>query len=364
MSLMQHRPNNVWLRRLLTVGAAISLMTTTTWAAAIEFSKPVVPIAMPEKEQTDLPKPRSKGVDLSAPQQDVNVNVPIAPRPQTLRSPRRERENEDGDGGRPHTWLDDPDDFPDAVGRDNARNGKSSSFSNKKSSRSSSGTNQKSSGANQKNGNDREEQGALSPITDPNWDPRDSDRDGRRKDPLLPSRLGKSERTDSDRGDRENSREKSPYESQEQNEPGQAEQADAFNSRSSFDSLSSRTKMAPTPAQLERRAAFDELLNSGGNSFRAAGSLDPVTALEPPKPAAAIAMPMLGSPAPAPSPFAPPEAFNARPDRVRAPMAVPDFGKKFSEPVKPAAAPAPTESPFQNPLMRQPTVHEIPARRF
>jgi hypothetical protein len=343
---MKHHPATVWRHRVLVAVLAVVATATTAWADAIQFSKPVIEIATPDKEQPSLPKARSKAVDISSPDQ---MEAPIAAPPPMVRPKTRDRDDDD-DTGR-HPLLRNPAKFPDAVGRDNERNPKLSSTSRKSS-------DSQSSSAYGRNGKETDQ--SLSPITNPDWDLRDRDSnrdsDRHRKDPFSANLTTKSERKD--RTDRNDSRQKDAYESREQDEPGRA---DGLNS-TAFDSFTFRAKENPTSAQVERRAAFDQLLNPSGSPGRQAGSLEPVSGLESPKPTTPIGMPMLGGGMFDKSSAGPSEAFKAQPNRPHAPVAE-DLAKRFSLQSKPAVT-APVDARFESSLMRQPTVHDIPSRKF
>lgn len=119
-------------------------------------------------------------------------------------------------------------------------------------------------------------------------------------------------------------------------------------------------------AQLERRAAYERLINLNTTiASRTGGSLEPVIAVENPKAVApAATMPSIVSPRLDSNPLQPMDAFNQRQGQLRAPVAV-DFNKKYNNATPAAPAPVgPATDPHQAPLMRQPTVRDLPSRKF
>jgi hypothetical protein len=116
-----------------------------------------------------------------------------------------------------------------------------------------------------------------------------------------------------------------------------------------------------THAQIERRAEFERLLNSTGiPNTRKPNSLEPVTSIDMARPDFATpALPPVGGPPLNNGPVSPDAAFNARQDYLRGPTE--EASRKYSTPPKKPAAYDPSA---KTPLMRQPTVHEIPSRQF
>jgi len=328
-------------RRVFVAALAIASTATVAWADPIQFSKPAVAIAAPPKAELDLPDRKSRDWDFSSPSQ---MQRPVAPPPPVMRVPPREREEGDDEADR-HPLLRDPQNFPDAVGRAEARNPLAPTKSKVTAPRLSLET---------VGSKARDAQHALSPISDINLDLRDRDREQRRRDPAAMERSFGSDRNDSREG-----RKRDLYAARENvaSEPN-----DFFNSAPKFDVSTSRPKENADAQHLERRAAFDQLLNPSAKTGRAPGSLEPVTGLEMSKPAVPAAMPMLGGMKFELDPADPANGIKIQQERLRAPVAE-TLNKKYSQPTKPAAA-ATAESRFQTSLMRQPTVHEIPARKF
>ncbi len=338
---MQRRPTISTFRRVLAAALAIAGAATVAWGDAIQFSKPAVAIPTRPKEQLNLPERKSRDVDFSSP---ADMQQPLAPPPPppVVRVPPREREDND-DAGK-HPLLRDPKNFPDAVGRADARNPLAPSKASATAPRST---------LQIPGAKAPEAQHALAPISDINLDLRDRDLQQRRRDPAAVDRMDHSLSSD-----RNEPRKRDSY-LLRQNAP---ETIDPFNSASRFDPLMAHPKENVDAQHLERRAAFDQLLNPGANVVRTPGSLDPVTGLESSKPASPVAMPMLGSSKFEINPADPANGIRLQQERLRAPVAE-TVNKKYSQPAKPVAAGA-FDSPFQSSLMRQPTIHEIPARKF
>ena len=92
---------------------------------------------------------------------------------------------------------------------------------------------------------------------------------------------------------------------------------------------------------------------------RIPGSLDPVAVLEPPRPVTP------GIPAPEKTEARPADAiqaFKQQQNKLRGPV-LEDFSKKYDSTPNPSASGI-TGWSSQSPLMRQPTVREIPSRKF
>ena len=327
---------------MLAVALAFASATAVVWAEKIQFSKPAVAIATPPKKELDLPQRKSRDVDFSSP---ADVERPITPPPPVMRVPPREREQDDD--ARQHPLLREPKDFPDGFGRAESRN---SLGSNKSSSKSS--TNATRSNLGMFGTKRLASEHALSPIPDINVDLRDRDRDPqqRQKDSAKMDRPLVSDRNERGKPD--------PYLIRD----NASEPMEPFSSRSKFDPLTVRPNETPDPQQLERRAAFDQLLTPGGNMVRAPGSLEPVTGLDGPKAATPAVMPMLGGTKFELNPADPANSIKLQQEKLRAPVAE-TLNRKYSQPTKPVAAGA-AESPFRTSLMREPTVREIPARKF
>jgi len=116
-----------------------------------------------------------------------------------------------------------------------------------------------------------------------------------------------------------------------------------------------------TPAQIERRAEFERLLNSSASvTVRKPTALEPVTSMEMPKQeTSAAALPTIGGMRIDRGPIGPDAAFNARHDYLRGPQE--ESAKRYSSEQKKPNTYDPSAKPS---LMRQPSVHEIPSRSF
>jgi hypothetical protein len=302
----------------------------------IRFSKPAVALASPVKEQTKLPEPRSKGMEFTAP--DVERPM-IAPPPQQpiVRVERRD----DPDAGlhpllRTPTIFRDPDEKK--LSSDPARNlrlpgnvlSQPPPWSSDKSDRS---------GADS----------SLSPVTDPNWDARDSNR--RSKDSK-----------ESIKGDRNDNRKRSPFAAQDDSDSDS--KFDGYRSTSVRELFTAQTREKPKALELERQAAFQQLLNPNAESgARTPSSLQPVVSATDVKPAA-LGIPIVGGNSGlTPHGSDPMAAFNRQHDRLRGPV-MEDIHKKYSTQPNPPAKTSTLDPRLPLPLNRQPTIHEFPQRKF
>jgi hypothetical protein len=332
---------------VMVVGAGVACRAAI--GEPIRFSRPAVPIAVELKEDQQLPETRDKRPDFGG----SAMQQPTAVQPMVVRTQPREKKR-DKDAGK-HWLLRDPDKFQDATGRANAREKRANSNSRESTVREKNPTD--SEWSDDDSASDRSEKaGALSPISDFHWDARRGD-----------SRSNSWSRTERNSSEKKDSSNSTPFghvfgrdESSEQGrDSGSSSFSELFAARPKDEK--------PTEAQLERRAAFERLLNHNtATATRPAGSLEPVTTVETPKAAAPpAAIPSIVSPRMDARPLEPMDAFNQRQAQLRAPVAV-DFNKKFNNPVPiaPASAGAASDSPFQTPLMRQPTVRELPARKL
>jgi hypothetical protein len=123
-------------------------------------------------------------------------------------------------------------------------------------------------------------------------------------------------------------------------------------------------KREPSQAMLDRRAAFEQMLNpSAGVAGRMPGALEPVPSLSVPAVSApGLAIPSIVPPKALVIPADPTVAFNEKHDRLRG-RSLEDVNKKYTRPA-PAAPQPGVETRFQTPLHRQPVTREFPSRRF
>jgi hypothetical protein len=324
---MQIRPIKLsWCRVVVTL-LALVCTDQLVWADAIQFSKPVVAIAVPPKEEVEIIERRAKTIDFSG----ASAQQPVVqqPQPQPVRrvEPREREEAEEISKSRLHRDSQNP--F-DVLDRPDARD----PFAAKKSSL-----------TDERIDSTR----ALAPVNDFSWDPRRQD---------IHTKNSVTERRSGFRDDGSWRRDDSAQ------RKGHAEN----NEGNALDSITghvARQKEKPTPARAEYRAAFERLINPTATiSSRPAGSLEPVTESDIAKPAPPpVVPPGFARTKSDNGPIDPTEAFNIR--HVYGGSEWYEREKKYASPTsrKPGTL-SERESLFQTPLMRQPTVHEFPARKF
>lgn len=317
--------------RLIAMTLGLAGAVTATAGEPIRFSKPAVALAAPAKEQADLPELRTKRMGFSAPEMEPSVAQPPPP---ILRVPPRDEKRDDR-----HWLLRDPKIFSDPD-RDSGETTSANPHSGRTASPWS---------------NDRlgmqtpDSMRALAPVTDFNWNARESgshQRDVFGNNPSV-------------KGDRNDTRPRSPFGTREDSSAG----SDAFRPSPLFEMFGARPKEKPNTGPSERRAAFEQLLNpSAGPAGKGPNSLEPVVgAPDTAKRSAPLALPTIGGSKLESKPTDPMTAFNQQHDRLRGPV-FEGIEKKYSTP---AAAPiSPLDPRYQTPLNRQPTVHEFPARKF
>jgi hypothetical protein len=304
---------------------------------SIRFSKPVVPLASPVKEQAALPEPRSKSIGFEAP--DVEPPMIAPPRQQPIVRVERREEKEDGLHPllRTPKIFADPDEqklSSDPTKHDLTKNPNLPLSAFPRSAR-----------ASDIFGGTRPES-ALSPITDPNWDARDSDH--KAKDPT--------------KKDRNENRARDPFTAQEDSDS----KFDVTRSQSMRDLFTAHVREKPTPLQLERRAAWQQLLNPTADSdAKNLSSLQPVVSATDVKPGSLGIPTVSGNNGLNPHNSDPMTAFNRQHERLRGPV-MEDINKKYS-PQSQSTAPAKSSlldprTPL--PLNRQPAMHEFPKRDF
>lgn len=337
-------------RRLLVALIAV-VGCTVPGAEAIRFSKPAVEIAAPDRAEPKLPKARVKGLDFSAPP----VAAPmIQPQPSVIfLEPRdrngREDETADRLGRREARDLYDLRDLrqqPGSLREQNDLNQKDPRSSTDPNSLNPLNPNR----ANRPEWNDPLRPGrlentrSLSPVTSFDWEERDS----------LTEPGGSSTRNR--KGERNRNPNPNPF-------AGKDDAAEGPNqSTPLFDLFSARPKEKPTRDMIEHRAAFEQLLNpSAGLAVKAPNSLDPVSALDPSRPASSTAMPTLGLPSTGVGGRDPMQAYNQQQTRLRGPK-MEDVNSRYAPPTSASSSTIPSR--YQTPLSRQPTRHEFPTRKF
>lgn len=184
---------------------------------------------------------------------------------------------------------------------------------------------------------------SLSPIADPHWDAHDSSR--RSKD-------GK----DSSKGERNDSRARRTFGTQDDSDS----KFDPSRSQSVRDLFTVHVK--PTPLQVERQAAFQQLLNpNAASGARTPSSLQPVVSATDVKPGGLGIPTVSGNSGLTPRNSDPMAALNRRHERLRGPVLV-DINKKSPPPPVPVGVSLDPRRPL--PLNRQPATHEFPTRKF
>ena len=346
---MKVRPAKSLLLCVALTAAGANPALSAVRGEPIRFSQPAIPIAVELKEDQQLPAAHDSKPDFGS----SSVEQPVASQPMLIRTQPREKER-DRDAGK-HWLLRDPKRFPDATGRANARE----KLANANIRPRESSVRERNPGDSESSEDDlalerSEKAGALSPISDFHWDARRGY-----------SRSNAWSSTDRNSSEKKESLSPSPFApSFTREEPSEQKRE----SGSSFpDFFAARPKEEKlTEAQLENRAAFERLLNhSTTAASRPGGSLEPVTTVENPKTAAVSgAMPTIAAPRPDVRPMEPIPAFNQHQGQLGAPAPV-DFSKKVNStapmPISPGT---PSDSPFQTPLIRQPTIREMPRRKL
>ncbi len=191
-------------------------------------------------------------------------------------------------------------------------------------------------------GGPRSDQSPLAPVTDLYWNARESNYRSK----------------ESPKVDRNDSRTRSPFAAQDDSDS----KFDNAKPASLRDLFTARAKEKPTVLQLERQAAFQQLLNPNAEAGgKAPNSLQPVVSAADVKPGG-LGIPTIGgSSALNPRSSDPMAALNRQHERLRGPVAE-NINKK------PAAQPVPVGASLDPrlplPLNRQPAMHEFPTRKF
>jgi hypothetical protein len=323
-------------RVIATTLSFLAVVVASRAGEPIRFSRPAVALASPVKEQAQLPEPRSKGLDFAAP--EVERPMPVVPPQQPIVRVERRDDPEAG----LHPLLRTPKIFADPdeqkLSSDPARSLRLPG----------SVLSQPPPWSSDKFGKSRADS-ALSPVTDPNWDARDSNR--RSKDSK-----------DSTKGDRNDNRPRSPFGAQDDSDS----KFDSGRSSSVRDLFTAHVKEKPRAMELERQEAFQQLLNPSAESgAKTPSSLQPVVSAADVKPGS-LGIPTIGGGGNSgltPRSSDPMAAFNRQHDRLRGPV-MDDINKKYSAqpslPVKPSSL----DPRLPLPLNRQPAIHEFPQRKF
>jgi hypothetical protein len=320
-------------RRFFAVAfACVAVQADSVRAEPIIFSKPDVPLAAPAKEEEGLPELRGKRLDMTAPA----IEQPGFQQQQTtvVRTRRQEADPEEN----LHWLLRDPsrrraDNFKEQAGsvlslsQEKERDKEAQRLSNPFAPQTDPTAN-----AN-----------PLAPIQDLNWNARSE----------TESRRGTASWRSSNK-ERGGEAQDSTFERE------QAEPVDPFRSPFSVDAFSvPLAKEKPTAFQIEQRAAFERMINP--SMVAPTRSLDPVSVFDAPR-----TLPSYGSSllAPSRSPLVT-RSEPVAPERVAPrPMAPAPVAERRATPPPTARSLAQTEDPRARPLIRQPTINEIPSRRF
>lgn len=330
-------------RRAIATGLSFLVLVAASRAGEpIRFSKPAVALASPVKEQAKLPEARANGMEFAAPEVERSM---IAPPPQQpiVRTERRD----DPEAGlhpllRTPTIFRDPDEqklFSDPA---KSRALPSSVFSRAPWSSDKIG----------RSGTDAslaQPGSSLSPVTDSNWDARDSSR--RSKDSK-----------DSTKGNRNDSRARSPFTARDDSDSDN--RFDGYRSTSTRDLFSAHSREKLTPLQLERQAAFQQLLNPNAEAgAKLPSSLQPVVSATDVKPGASGIPTVEGKSGLTPRHADPMTTFNRQHERQLGPV-MDDINKKYSAQAAPAPKSSFLDPRLPPPLDRQPAIHEFPQREF
>jgi len=334
------------------MGGAFALVVAFSSSAiagdAIIFSKPSVPIASPPRDES-IPEPRAPIFDLSlpAPQQPIVTPPPEA----IIRVPGRNEIPDDR-----HPLLREPRIFSDPDEEKKRKEARENPLSTV-----SAAARGPSPFLYDVMSPERQEQlRALSPVREMNADSRN----------ILGQRNGlgweRSPWDNSSDGDRrELDQLRSPFNPRDdarRYDPRFDSRADLrgdFARPGSFsDALGGRMKEKMTPAQLERRAEFEQLINpNSAVPGRGPNALEPVANAADARPAN-LAIPTVGGARVSPH-VDPMTTFNQQHERLRGPV-VEDVNKKFNS----QASPSPYSGNSQTPQKLPPLTREFPQRKF
>lgn len=326
--------NDCQPRLLMRLSALVGACAAATVALAgepIQFSKPVVPLAAPSRAAGKVPEPRVKAMDFSPADFEQPIVVP-PPQQQPIMRTERDSDRERDDR---HWLLRTPKMFSDPDEHKKKDSGRDFGPETVR---------PPSSVMEELAGQTRPGQPrALSPVTDLNWSPTDPT-------------TGLPRRQDA-RGLDPRSRESFSFRDEGRFNPARPE--------SMFDTALPKPKEKPTAAQLQRRAAFEQLINpNAGPAAKQPDSLQPVVVASQARPGN-MAMPTIGAPRlNGARQDDPTTAFNKQQDRLRGPI-FEDPSKRYNNPVTPPAV-SPYDrynSPAGPPTAMQPTRREFPTRK-
>ena len=315
--------------RVLATLAGVGVACAALAGDAIRFSKPAVAFAAPPKPESDLPEVRERGLDFSNPNLDAPAAVPpLRTAPPMMRSEPRDLERE-----RTHPLLRTPAIFTDPdeekKRKEALREAENHPFKTTTEKSRSGSSSMKDLNSPFRSDPSR----SLAPVTDLDWRPDEAAggrKDARRGGPGSQSFAQRENENFSPSGMRAST----PFE---------------FNASRAAEKL--------TPAQLQRRTDFEQLLNpNAGAAGRAPNSLQPVVNAAAAK-SSGLATPTVGDPR-ASDPTA---VFNRQQDRLRGPV-IEDVNKRYNAtPANGAASPGSGNQP-QAP--RPPLTREFPTRKF
>jgi hypothetical protein len=313
------------------IAMTLGFATITAMAGEpIRFSKPAVPVATPRAPETELPETRGR-MSFSTP--DVEAPMIQTPQPAVRLAPREEK-NDDR-----HWLLTTPKMYSDPDKETSDKTSANSPSARIVSPWSNSRLGMQT----------PESMRAMEPVTDFNWNARDSGKQQR-------DAIGHSTKND-----RNDTRAKNWFSVNDDANTA----TEGFRPSGLFDmfSVARNKEKAAETARLERRAAFEQLLNPSANpATRAPNSLDPVVAAnDAAKPPASLGIPTIGGSTLAARPTEAVTPFNQSRNPSHPLFDNPD--RRYSAPLPPAPM-SPLDPRYKTPLNQQPTMHEFPTRKF
>lgn len=340
---MEFRPNNGSLHRILAVAAVFLAAVSWLHADAIIFSKPAVPLAAPPRVDEGLPKVRVDEEMDFAPVTPMDARPPISA-PQIMETnPQRSRDADDDSNE--HWLLRDPYKIRDPLGKNPLKEQTKQDpirapwqvQAMKK--------------------REKDDIRSLTPVKEFDWDENNPDK---QKNGLLSEWRREQQGLTRDQKDEQFN----PFQPRKDRKE---ERRDPLQPPMNFESIGNRTYEKPTMAQLERRAAFEQLLNpTPPQNVKQQSSLEPVVAMDIPKPI---------TPAPrAPvnstiathldrGPVDPIVKLREDQHRLYGAGAIENPDEKYA--VQPKSfAPKVAEPIYKTPLLQQPLRREIPSRQF
>lgn len=314
--------------------AGLGLACSLTAGDAIRFSKPAVALAAPPKAESDLPEIRERGLDFSNP----NFDAPVAAPPRTP-PPMMRREPRDPEREGTHKLLRTPAIFTDPAEekarKEALREAEDHPFKSPTDKSRPGSSSRKDPASPFRSETSR----SLSPVTDLDWQP--GDPAGGKKDAR---RGGLGSQSFAQRED-------------ESFSPSGMRASTPFD----FNANRQQEKEKLTPAQMQRRTEFEQLLNpNAGPAGRAPNSLQPVFNAAEAK-SAGLATPPVNGSGYDPRATDPTAMFNRQQDRLRGPV-IEDVNKRYN--AAPANSPGSPNYGGQTPAVRQPLTREFPSRKF